>query len=132
MNNNNTDIRDFKFTRGEVWMADMRDNPTIDNEITKYRPVVIIQNNMGNKYAPTVIIATLSTHIREKLLPTQHLIEKGACELYYDSVVKAEHIRTVSKNRLKNYRGTLSKEHMKAISKCLVASLAIDDDLEVV
>ena len=88
----------MKVKRGEVYLADLSD--ASGSEQGKVRPVVIIQNNRGNKYSPTVIAAAITSQMNKTKLPTHIEIDSEQCGLKNNSVVLAEQIRTIDKSRL--------------------------------
>ena len=105
----------MKVKRGEVYLADLSD--ASGSEQGKVRPVVIIQNNRGNKYSPTTIVACLSSKIYTKHhLPTHHLLPEGI-GLKYKSMVMCEQIRVIDKNRLQKKIATVSRLDMLAIDR---------------
>ena len=111
----------YKVRRGDVYYADLR--PVIGSEQGGVRPVLIIQNDIGNKHAPTVIIAPITSKNKKSNLPTHvkltsHILERN-------SMVLLEQLKTVDKSRIDSYIGTLSDEEMKMIDKALRISLAI-------
>ena len=89
--------------RGDMFYADL--SPVIGSEQGGIRPVVIIQNDMGNKYSPTVIAAAITSQTGKNKLPTHIEIGSQDCGLKSDSVVLAEQIRTIDKSRLKEKIG---------------------------
>lgn len=106
--------------RGEVYWATLGD--TAGSEQGGTRPVVIIQNNIGNKYSPVTIIAPLTTKIHTKHhIPTNVYLQPD--ELGRECAVHCEQIRAISKNRLGDYIATLSDERMKDIDNALKISL---------
>ena len=113
-----------KVRRGELYFADL--SPVVGSEQGGCRPVLIIQNNVGNYCSPTVIVAALTGRINPKFdLPTHHIID--ACEgLKERSVILLEQIRTIDKRRLQNYIGALNESDMKLVDQCLGISLALD------
>lgn len=111
----------MKIKRGEVYLADLSD--ASGSEQGKVRPVVIIQNNRGNKYSPTTIVACLSSKIYIKHhLPTHHLLSEGI-GLKYKSMVMCEQIRVIDKSRLLKKIGTVSRVDMLAIDRKIKISL---------
>lgn len=110
-----------KMIRGDVYHANL--NPVFGSEQAGYRPVLIIQNNRGNQYSPTVIIAAITSRPKIKL-PT-HVPLKNVKGLEKDSVVLLEQIRTVDKKRLDNYVGRLDLEQMLKIDTALCLSVGI-------
>lgn len=111
----------MKIKRGEVYLADLSDSS--GSEQGKVRPVVIIQNNRGNKHSPTTIVACLSSKIYTKHhLPTHHLLPDGI-GLKYKSMVMCEQIRVIDKSRLQNKIATVSKKDMMIIDQKIKISL---------
>ena len=109
------------YQRGDVYYADL--GRGIGSEQEGYRPVVIIQNNVGNRHSPTVIIAAISSRVGVKpKLPTHYYInaEDG---LELPSIILLEQIRTIDKRRLAKYIGRLSKEHISGMNHALAVSI---------
>ena len=94
--------------RGDMFYADL--SPVIGSEQGGIRPVLIIQNDMGNKYSPTVIAAAITSQIGKNRLPTHIEIDSKDVGLKADSVVLAEQIRTIDKSRLKEKIGHIDDE----------------------
>ena len=94
--------------RGDMFYADL--SPVIGSEQGGIRPVLIIQNDMGNKYSPTVIAAAITSQIGKNRLPTHIEIDSKDVGLKADSVVLAEQIRTIDKSRLKERIGHIDDE----------------------
>ena len=108
--------------RGDIYYADL--SPVVGSEQGGLRPVLIIQNDVGNKYSPTVIAAAITSQINKAKIPTH--IELGMTYgLTKDSVLLLEQIRTLDKRRLKEFMGTVSKEVMQEIDKGLKISFAL-------
>ncbi len=116
--------------RGEVYYADL--SPVIGPEKGGIRPVVIIQNDIGNRYAPTVVAAAITSQINKAKLPIHVEISTKDLDINEDSVVLLEQIRTLDKRRLKEKIGSISKEKMKEIDKAWCVECGIstynDDD----
>lgn len=112
----NNDIK-----RGELYYADL--SPVVGSEQGGVRPVLIIQNDVGNKYSPTIIAAAITSQINKAKIPTH--IELNALEfgLPKDSVVLLEQLRTLDKRRLKEKIGTLTLNKMKMVDTALLISL---------
>lgn len=113
-----------KILRGDLFYADL--GKGIGCEQKGYRPVLIIQNNVGNKHSPTVIVASITSKVGVKAkLPTHHFInmESG---LEAPSVVLLEQIRTIDKKRLDGYIGHLNDTHIKSIDEALAVSVGLD------
>lgn len=109
--------------RGDMFYANLDGN--MGSEQGGCRPVVIIQNDVGNKYSPTVIVACCTTQFTKAKLPTHVVIEQGACGNNKTSMLLLEQIRTVDKRRLENYVGTLNAEYMEKIDVALKISIGI-------
>ena len=108
--------------RGDIYYADL--SPVVGSEQGGYRPVLIIQNDIGNKYAPTVIVAVITTRKTKADLPT-HVWLNAECGLPKESMVECEQVRTLDKKRLKDFMGSVSKEVMREIDKGLKISFAL-------
>ncbi|GGA74216.1 type II toxin-antitoxin system PemK/MazF family toxin [Salinicoccus roseus] len=107
--------------RGEVYLADL--SPVQGSEQGGKRPVVIIQNNVGNYHSPTVIVAAITGRINKAKIPTHVEISKDTYNLDKDSVILLEQIRTVDKKRLREKLTYLNEEKMKEVDKALMVSL---------
>lgn len=107
--------------RGELYYADL--SPVVGSEQGGVRPVLVVQNDVGNKYSPTVIAAAVTSRINKAKLPTH--IELGAKEygLPKDSVVLLEQIRTLDKCRLKDRIGEIPSDVMSKVNRALMISL---------
>lgn len=111
------------YLRGDMYYANLGDG--IGSEQKGYRPVLIIQNNVGNKHSPTVIVAAISSKIGAKAkLPTHYYID-AECGLQMPSVVLLEQLRTIDKKRLEGYIGRLSEKHIKGINHALAVSIGL-------
>lgn len=116
--------RDFGFRRGEIYFADL--DPHYGSEQGGKRPVIVIQNNTGNKFAPTVIVAAVTSKISKKPnQPTHVLIDKNPA-FSRPSVVLLEQIFTIDKESINNFMGLTSEWEMEQIEKDLKCSLALD------
>lgn len=114
-------MEERKINRGDIYHADL--NPILGSEQGGYRPVLIIQNNQGNLYSPTVIVAAITSRPKTSLLT--HVPLSHVPGLEKDSVVLLEQIRTVDKKRLENYIGRLSREQMLKVETALCSSVGI-------
>ena len=112
-------MNDFK--RGELYYADL--SPVVGSEQGGVRPVLIIQNNVGNKYSPTVIVAAVTSQINKAKLPTHIELSSETYGLPKDSVVLLEQVRTLDKRRLKDRIGELDHAKMQKIDNALLISL---------
>ena len=110
--------------RGDIFYADL--DPVVGSEQGGIRPVLIVQNNVGNKYSPTHVVLPLST-AQKNHLPT-HINIKASKALPKDSIVLAEQIRTIDRYRLKNYVGSVDLELMEKVEKAMKISIGVDFD----
>ena len=111
--------------RGEVFYADL--SPVVGCEQGGTRPVVIVQNDVGNKHSPTVIAAAITSKQDKSTLPTHISISGEKCGLAKDSVVLLEQIRTIDKQRLKERTGQLEKDDISKINRALNISFGLND-----
>lgn len=109
--------------RGDIFYADLGYNG--GSEQGGIRPVVVIQNNIGNKYSPTVIIAAITSQINKAKLPTHLEIKKDDYDFMKDSVILTEQIRTLDKTKLKEKLGRLYAYDIEKLNECLNISLAL-------
>lgn len=109
--------------RGDIYYADL--SPVIGSEQGGVRPVIIIQNDIGNKYSPTVIVSAITSQINKAKLPTHVEISSEDYGLNKDSVVLLEQIRTLDKKRLKEKIGHMSDEDMKKVDDALAISIGL-------
>lgn len=107
--------------RGELYYADL--SPVIGSEQGGIRPVLVVQNDIGNKYSPTVIAAAITSQINKAKLPTHIEIHAGDYGLAKDSVVLLEQIRTIDKKRLKERIGEMPHDTMQRVNEALLISL---------
>lgn len=112
---------DGQIKRGEIYYADL--SPVVGSEQGGIRPVLIIQNDVGNKYSPTVIVSAITSQLGKAKLPTH--IELPAIEynLPKNSVALLEQIRTLDKRRLQEKVTTLSDDKMREVNKAILISL---------
>lgn len=111
--------------RGDIFYADL--SPVIGSEQGGVRPVLVIQNNIGNKYSPTIIIAAITSQINKAKLPTHIEINAPDYGLPKDSVVLLEQIRTIDKKRLREKIGNFDEDMMSSVDKCIKISLGLTD-----
>lgn len=109
--------------RGDIFYADLR--PVIGSEQGGIRPVLIIQNDIGNKHSPTVICAAITSKMKAKL-PTHVEIDCQRYDIVKDSVILLEQLRTIDKKRLKDKVCHLDKEAIERVNKALLISLEMD------
>ena len=111
--------------RGEIYFADL--SPVIGSEQGGVRPVLVVQNNVGNKYSPTIIAAAITSHLEKAKLPTHIQLPAEKFGLPKDSVVLLEQIRTLDKKRLKEKIGELPISMMTKVNEALLISLGFFD-----
>jgi len=110
--------------RGDIFYADLR--PVIGSEQGGIRPVLIIQNNVGNKHSPTVICAAITSKMNKAKLPTHVEIEASRYNIVKDSVILLEQLRTIDKKRLKDKVCHLDSEILEKINRAVLVSLELD------
>ncbi len=117
-----------KIRRGDMFYADL--TLGVGSEQSGYRPVLIIQNNTGNKHSNTVIAAIITSRISTKAKLPTHAPIKAQQGLGHDSLVLLEQIRTIDKIRLKEYIGTLDDEAINRVDKALAVSMGLNRRME--
>ena len=109
--------------RGEIYYADL--SPVVGSEQGGVRPVLIVQNDIGNKHSPTVIAAAITSQRDKTKLPTHIGINATSCGLSKDSIVLLEQIRTIDKSRLKERMGHLDDGAMAAVNSAISISFGL-------
>lgn len=109
--------------RGDIYYANL--SPVVGSEQGGHRPVLVIQNDVGNKYSPTVIVAAITSQITKAKLPTHIEISAKQFNLDKDSVILLEQLRTVDKRRLKDKITHLSEEVMGKVDEAVRISLGL-------
>lgn len=109
--------------RGDIYYADL--SPVVGSEQGGVRPVLIIQNDIGNKYSPTVIATAITSQINKAKMPTHIELDANEYGLSKDSVVLAEQIRTIDKKRLKEKIGHLDEKLMTRVNEALEISFGL-------
>ena len=110
--------------RGEVFYADL--SPVVGSEQGGIRPVLIVQNDTGNRHSPTVIAAAITSRQDKNRLPTHIGIRADRCGLSRDSVVLLEQIRTLDKHRLREKAGQVGPEDMQRVDQALGVSIGLN------
>ena len=110
--------------RGDIFYADL--SPVIGSEQGGVRPVLVVQNDVGNRYSPTVICAAITSQINKAKLPTHIEIDCQQYTLVKDSVILLEQVRTVDKKRLREKICRLDDGMMKKVDKALLISFGLD------
>ena len=111
--------------RGDIFFADL--SPVVGSEQGGVRPVLIVQNDVGNKYSPTIIAAAITSQINKAKLPTHIEISAEEYGLTKDSVILLEQIRTIDKRRLKDKIGRLDDELMNVVNEAISISFGLVD-----
>ncbi|NCC86691.1 MAG: type II toxin-antitoxin system PemK/MazF family toxin [Clostridia bacterium] len=109
--------------RGDIYYADL--SPVVGSEQGGVRPVLIVQNDVGNKFSPTVIAAAITSQKYKTNLPTHIQVNADECGLARDSIVLLEQVRTIDKKRLKERMGTLAIDDMNRINEALSVSFGL-------
>jgi len=109
--------------RGDIYYADLR--PVVGSEQGGVRPVLIIQNDVGNRHSPTVICAAITSKMNKAKLPTHVELEASRYDLMKDSVVLLEQLRTIDKQRLKDRVCRLDSDILKKVDRALEISLEL-------
>ena len=112
--------------RGEIYYADL--SPVVGSEQGGIRPVLIVQNDVGNKFSPTVIAAAITSQKEKSRLPTHINLTSEHCGLAKDSVVLLEQVRTIDKRRLKERMGSLDEVSMGYIDQALFISFGLNTE----
>lgn len=113
--------------RGDIYYADL--SPVVGCEQGGVRPVLIIQNNVGNRYSPTVIVAAITSRMDKHPLPT-HVAISCRYGLQKNSMILLEQVRTIDKLRLKEYIGHLNDRDMRAVNVSLKISLDMEPEYD--
>lgn len=113
--------------RGDIYFADLR--PVVGSEQGGIRPVLIIQNDMGNRHSPTVICAAITSKMNKAKLPTHIALDVNKYDIIKDSVILLEQIRTIDKSRLREKVCHLDDEILERINRALCVSLALEQTM---
>ena len=113
----------MEVVRGEIYYADL--SPVVGSEQGGVRPVLIVQNDVGNKYSPTIIVAAITSQLSKAKLPTHIELDKDQYHLLKDSVILLEQLRTLDKRRLKERVCVLDEVVMKKVDVAIMISLAL-------
>ena len=118
-----TEILERQISRGDLYYADLR--PVIGCEQGGVRPVLVIQNDVGNQHSPTVIAAAITGRKGKHRIPTHVEIRGECCGLQVNSLILLEQIRTLDRKRLREYIGCLDGQVMEEVDQALIISLGI-------
>ena len=110
--------------RGDIYYADL--SPVVGSEQGGMRPVLIVQNDTGNKHSPTVIAAAITSQVGKARLPTHIELSGQSCGLSRDSVILLEQIRTIDKSRLKERMGRLDEPLMTEVDNAIAVSFGLE------
>lgn len=116
-------VNDLLIKRGDIFYADL--SPVIGSEQGGVRPILVVQNDVGNRYSPTVIAAAITSRINKAHLPTHIEIDSKDFGLTKESVILLEQIRTIDKKRLREKIGHLDDEKMKSVNEALNISFGL-------
>ena len=109
--------------RGDIYYADLR--PVVGSEQGGVRPVLIIQNDVGNRHSPTVICEAITSRMNKAKLPTHVELNRGSCDMIRDSVILLEQVRTIDKQRLKEKICHIDGELLQKVNEALMISLEL-------
>ena len=110
--------------RGDIYYANLA--PVVGSEQGGTRPVLVIQNNVGNNPSTTIIVAAITGYVKDKHQPTHVRLKGAACGLFRDSTVLLEQIRTIDKSRLAEYMGSVGEDKMAEVDAALKISVGLD------
>ena len=116
----------MQIKRGDIYYADL--TPVVGSEQGGTRPVLIIQNDMGNRHSPTVIAAAITSQTGKARLPTHITLASHSCGLPKDSVVLLEQIRTLDKKRLREHMGRVDDQIMRRVDSAIAVSFGLSPE----
>lgn len=114
--------------KGDIFFADL--SPVVGSEQGGVRPVLVVQNDIGNRFSPTIIVAAVTSQTNKAKLPTHVPISAEGNGLSRDSVVLLEQLRTIDKKRLREHIGTVGTNVIDVVDEALSVSLGIDSPQE--
>ena len=120
----NWSVKNVIIKRGDVYYADLR--PVIGSEQGGVRPVLVIQNDTGNRHSPTVIVAAITSKMNKAKLPTHVELSTRQCQIVRDSVILLEQLRTIDKQRLRDKICHLDERSLQRVNEALRVSLDLD------
>jgi len=121
-------VKNVNIRRGDIYYADL--SPVVGSEQGGVRPVLIVQNDVGNRFSPTVIAAAITSQRAKANLPTHIMLNAQSTGLAKDSVVLLEQVRTIDKHRLKERMGRLDNMSMTQVDQALSISFGLDPEEE--
>lgn len=110
--------------RGDIYYADLR--PVVGSEQGGIRPVIVVQNEVGNRHSSTVIIAAITSKMKRPKLPTHIMLDSARCDIAKDSVILLEQLRTIDKQRLKEKVCHVDSEVLRKVDAALKISLELE------
>jgi len=110
--------------KGQIYYANL--NPVVGFEQGGMRPVLVVQNDIGNRYSPTTIVAAITSHLNKNMLPTHVLLKSLSYGLDKDSVVLLEQVRTIDRARLHEYMGHLDDRALAVVDQALAVSFDLN------
>ena len=113
----------MQIRKGDIYFADL--SPVVGSEQGGVRPVLVVQNDVGNRFSPTIIVAAVTSQLKKAKLPTHVPIHADGSGLDRDSVVLLEQLRTIDKKRLREHIGTVNHEVICTVDDALSVSLGI-------
>ena len=116
----------MQIKKGDLFYADLR--PVVGSEQGGVRPVLVVQNDIGNRYSPTVIIASVTSRMGKHPLPTHIPIGGGKSGLRYHSIALLEQVRTIDRSRLHEYIGHLDEAAMRVVDQGLAVSFGMEPE----
>lgn len=114
--------------RGDIYIADL--SPVVGSEQNGIRPVLVVQNDLGNRYSPTTIIAPITGHAKRSDMSSHVPLKARDCGLVRDSTILLEQLRTLDRSRLKRYVGRLPKEKMRSVDTALISSIGLGPQMQ--
>ena len=114
----------MRIYKGDMFYADL--TPVVGCEQGGIRPILIVQNDIGNRYSPTVIVAAITSRTEKSHLPTHIWLCSQQYGLRQNSLVLLEQVRTIDRSRLREYIGHLSEPHMQQVDEALAVSFGLD------
>ena len=114
---------DTNVKRGDIFYADL--SPVVGSEQGGTRPVLIVQNDTGNRHSPTVICAAITSRMNKAKLPTHVELSARDCDMMKDSVILLEQIRTIDKRRLREHMGHADESVMNQVDSAIAVSFGL-------
>ena len=118
-------MTEIQCRRGEIYFANL--NPTLGHEQGGRRPVLIIQNDIGNRHSPTTIVAPLTSSFSRRIYPTEVRVKAGMAGLARDSSILLNQIKAIDKTRLERYVGQLDAATMRRVDRAIMISLGLTE-----